>query len=203
MASGSQFDIARQIFWEWWGGLQGDRSRGARAQVRRATRIEDVLLLPLVQRLYRRCGPLLDPTGAYSSPVLDRNFPKVAAAGMVVAAVTEEVAATPPTEERPFSGKPLAELIGPSPGDEEGKDALLKPLRFRRLLQADDADPLTLARDVRRAVMLLDRGAGVDVGALGASVLFWGPRVRTRWAFDYYQGGDFPASPEPHAMGGL
>lgn len=192
----TRFETVQRVVWRWWADLQENHNRGGRAQIRRAVSAEDLLLVPQVQRLYRE----LDLRGGLPTGSLESSFAQVAATATVVATVTVAVAADPPADDAPIPGRPLAELLGPPPGESDSTHALLKPLRFRRLLQADDSDPMILARDLRRAVRLLKPGAGLDVGTLGASLLAWGPKIRTRWAFDYYRGGEFSTSPEPHEM---
>lgn len=192
----TRFEARQRVFWHWWADLQENRNRAGRAQIRRAVNAEDLLLLPQVQRLYRE----LDLRGALPSASLEQSFAQVAAAATIIATVPAEVAAAPPAADAPIPGHSLAKLLGSPPDNSDSTNALLKPLRFRRLLQADDSNPMILARDLRRAVRLLKPGAGLDVGTLGASILAWGPKIRTRWAFDYYQGGAFSSLPELSEM---
>jgi len=57
----------------------------------------------------------------------------------------------------------------------------LSELRFKRLLEAPDADALFTG--LRRALPLLQHRA--DVCALATDVVNWGDAVKKRWAYGY------------------
>jgi CRISPR system Cascade subunit CasB len=69
---------------------------------------------------------------------------------------------------------------------EGGEQAKLKPLRFKKLLQADEN--AEIIRGFRRAIALLDKAA--DVERLANTLLFWEREdTRTRFAFSYFGAG--------------
>lgn len=83
-----------------------------------------------------------------------------------------------------------------------GENAVLKPLRFKRMLQADDSEDIV--REFRRAVDLL--GAAANVRDLARLLLYWsegrddrGVNSRTRLAFEYF--GARAAVPETAEQG--
>ena len=73
-----------------------------------------------------------------------------------------------------------------------GDPKALSPMRFQRLIRADE--PLALAQALRRALPLIEHGC--NVSALAGDILFWGEAVRIRWCFDYY-GARVPAASDP------
>jgi CRISPR system Cascade subunit CasB len=162
-----------EIAAQWWRELaepSNARARGAGraalARLRRARNATDALMEPATIDLGRRLGML-------SSDRLER-------VGMV-AAVLAHV--------RTGSGQRVARACGPtSPNDAD--DGKLKYGRFRRLLQADDED---LIDQMRRLVHLLGQQANVD--DLADSILWWGDKVRQRWALDYYGVDRQPEAP--------
>lgn len=75
-----------------------------------------------------------------------------------------------------------AKLFGEALG-EGGENAVLKPLRFKRLLQAEDEEDII--REFRRAVELL--GNAANVRDLARLLLNWPKeQTRTRFAFEYF-----------------
>lgn len=68
-----------------------------------------------------------------------------------------------------------------------GAEPVLSPLRFQRLMRANDAE---LPEALRRAVVMAERKC--NVAALGQDVLFWSDTTRARWCFHYY-GAETPA----------
>ena len=70
-----------------------------------------------------------------------------------------------------------AQLLG------EGDPPLFAEARFKRLIRTDD--PAELLAQMVRAVKILGKAA--PVGELGRSLLLWGPAVKKRWAFAYWQ----------------
>lgn len=73
----------------------------------------------------------------------------------------------------------------------EGDPPLFAEARFKRLIRTDN--PAELLPQVIRVVKIL--GKTVPVGDLGASLLLWGPDVKKRWAFAYWQKKFIPAEP--------
>ncbi len=168
---------------DWWQPMQpsladGRRNpaadRAALARLRRAPGVADMLGDDAVFALYRRLG--------FARGAAAARLPWVAAVALVLAHLRQ------PTP----GGRPLAAAVGCQVPDDPAS-AAMSALRFRRLLAAEDPDDLV--RHLRRALALAGRDAGIDVGRLAADILAWpdpvgGPRVRTRWAFDYYAAGD-------------
>jgi CRISPR system Cascade subunit CasB len=75
----------------------------------------------------------------------------------------------------------IPQLFGEALG-EGGENAPLKPLRFKRLLQAGDEEDII--REFRRAVDLL--GGSANVRNLAELLLNWGTeKTRARFAFEY------------------
>lgn len=159
----------------WWrnlqpdpGGHQGDR--GALARLRRATSLAEVLAEEASFDLWRRL-----PTDRRQP----KRLPRMAVVAHVLAYVRED-------RSQGENGRPLRaiEAVGRCSA-EDAHSAILKPLRFRRLLAAREDDELM--RDMRRLVALAD--GRINVGDLGASLFFWNDATRTRWAFNYYAAG--------------
>lgn len=169
----------------WWQALQPDESSGRRgdratlARLRRCGAPIDAISEPGVFDLYRRLG--------FTEFEAALRLPWVAAAAMVLAHVREDAPESP------------ARSVGRQNWQDEAFDtALMKPLRFQRLLAA--REPEEVAREMRRLVALANRR--INVGALGAAILEWadterGDRLRARWAFDYHAAGE--AAPEAAA----
>jgi CRISPR system Cascade subunit CasB len=65
------------------------------------------------------------------------------------------------------------------------EQALMKPLRFRRLIEADNPQDRLTA--LRRAVAIA--GGKVNVRELAAACLDWSEDRRRRWIFEYYGAG--------------
>jgi len=81
-------------------------------------------------------------------------------------------------EDRPGT---VARLVGPD-SLEKPETALLKPLRFRRLMEADSPDERLAA--FRRLGALA--GGALPVRDLAAALLDWNDHRRTRWVYDYW-----------------
>ena len=81
-------------------------------------------------------------------------------------------------------GLTVARLIGPD-SLEKPETALVKPLRFRRLIEADGLDERLTA--FRRLVA--QAGGSLPVRDLAAALLDWSEHRRTRWIFDYWNAG--------------
>jgi CRISPR system Cascade subunit CasB len=165
---------------QWWRDLQpntptGERNRTAdRAALARLRRADLLSAMsdPATFDLFRKLG--------CSRP---QDLPEIALCAAVLAGVRED---------RP--GEPPARTLGP-PGFDNAEQALMKPLRFRRLIEAEaPEDRLFL---LRRAVQLADRR--LNLRELAAACLDWSERCRQRWIFEYYAAGraapDVPAEP--------
>ena len=88
-------------------------------------------------------------------------------------------------EVRKSDGRSLARKLGTAERDRGSAH-----LRFQRLVRSEGAD---LEQAVRRVLPLVDRAC--DPGRLGEDLLFWGDKVRSRWAFDYF-GAEAPQEDE-------
>jgi CRISPR system Cascade subunit CasB len=158
----------------WWRDLQDMRDgkvnpladRAARARLRRATRgdaVSDEATLALYRRLW----------GVAYSP---ENMERAVRLALVLAHVRVE-----------DNSRRFGEALG-----DGGENAVLKPLRFKRLLQAEDSEDII--REFRRAVDLL--GNAANVRDLARHLLNWSEeQTRTRFAFEYF--GAKAAIPEP------
>jgi CRISPR system Cascade subunit CasB len=78
-------------------------------------------------------------------------------------------------EVRDHTSQPLAAVLG------QGDAPALSTLRFQRLMRGADSD---LTDSLRRAVVMADRRC--NVAALGADLLFWSEKTRSRWCFQYF-----------------
>lgn len=162
----------------WWLGLQpsfqnrernpnGDRA--ALARLRRADLV-GAMQDPATFTLFHALGR------AHPAALLD-----VALCAAVLAGVRED-----------RRGEHPARTLGPPPA-EAVERALMKPLRFRRLIGAETAEDRLIA--LRRAVQLADRR--LDVHELAAACLDWSETRRQRWIFEYYNAGFAAPAPEP------
>jgi CRISPR system Cascade subunit CasB len=101
------------------------------------------------------------------------ELPNVALCAAVLANVRENR-----KEEHP------ARTLGPLPG-EPAEQAKMKPLRFRRLIEAEDPEERLIL--LRRAVQLA--GDNLNVAELASACLSWTTERRQRWIFEYYAAG--------------
>jgi CRISPR system Cascade subunit CasB len=168
---------------QWWRYLQPydqmgmpnpTSDRAALARLRRAVTPIEIMGERRVLDLYRRLG--------YTRAEAERWLPWVAVVAMVLSHVRKH-------DSDPRRNPPRA--IGPEAGDEKGETASMKPARFRRLLLA--REPADVAREMRRLVDLA--GHNLDVAKIASTLLDWddpvrGDRIRTMWAYDYYNAGD-------------
>jgi CRISPR system Cascade subunit CasB len=160
----------------WWEGLQpaaepsgrkGDP--GALARLRRYASPVEAMADEATLGLYRQLG-----LGVGEAPY---RLSRVAVIAMTLAHARED------------DGDSVMRRTG-RPSFDRPDDAVLKPIRFRRLLAARDDDDL--AREMRRLVALAKHR--LDVGELAAAIFFWGDEfwgdeVRSRWAFEYFAAG--------------
>jgi CRISPR system Cascade subunit CasB len=149
----------------WWRTLQPDPEanrpgdRAALARLRRCGTVSEAMLETASLLLFQ----------AVEATVAN-DLPAVALAAAVLAHVRDD---------RP--GPSVARLIGPG-SIETPETALLKPLRFRRLMEADGPDERLAAF---RRLAALARGS-LPVRDLAEALLDWSDRRRTRWVFEYW-----------------
>jgi CRISPR system Cascade subunit CasB len=157
----------------WWRGLQATFANGERnpngdratlARLRRCATVAEAMQEPATIELFRNLG--------WRNPI---HLPKVALTAAVLASVRE-------------AGRVrFARAIGPeSPAKPE--TALVKPLRFRRLMESDTGDERLTA--FRRAVALA--GGVASLSDLAAALLDWSERRRVDWIFEYWNAADHP-----------
>lgn len=158
----------------WWRGLQPGRpdgshnptgDRAALAILRRADLLA-AMEEPATFALFRglRCS---EPD----------DLPRVALCAAVLAGVREDRPEHPARSLGAQYGKPPEE-------------APMKPLRFRRLMEADTNEERLIA--LRRAVHLADRK--ISVRGVAEACLNWSDGLRRIWIFEYYGAGR--AAPE-------
>ena len=149
----------------WWRGLQpytetGQRNptadRAALARLRRADLLS-AMTDPATFGLFRDLGR--------HRP---EDLPDVALCAAILAGVRDEL---PPPRQREHP----ARTLGP-PSSEAVDQAVLKPLRFRRLIEADTPEERLIL--LRRAVALV--GGAINVRELAAACLDWSERRRQR-----------------------
>jgi len=161
----------------WWRDLQPDPernrpgNRAALARLRRCATVAEAMQDPVTISLFQRCGG----TGPW-------HLPDVGLAAAVLAHVRDD------DRENPR----IARRVGPDNTDKP-ETALLKPLRFRRLLEADLPDERLAA--FRRLAALAS--SKLNVADLAGALLDWAEWRRTRWVYDYWNAG--PPTPAPYA----
>jgi CRISPR system Cascade subunit CasB len=153
----------------WWRAItpdppHHDGDRGARARLRRCATVAEAMTEPATLTLFRRCGAE-DP----------RDLVAVALAATVLAHVRAD-----------RGDMSVARLVGPESPDKP-ETALLKPLRFRRVLEAETPDDCLTA--FRRLVAIAD--GQVSVGDLARSLFDWtnphrAEAAKRRWIFAYW-----------------
>ncbi|MGS0648130.1 type I-E CRISPR-associated protein Cse2/CasB [Komagataeibacter melomenusus] len=171
----------------WWRGLQPDPEkqqpgdRAALARLRRCTSVTEALFEPETQALVQRCGARSDAAMA-----------RLALAAAVLAHVRDE--------RREGS---VARQVGVSKlADTDQIEALCKPLRFRKLMDAGTYDECL--RAFRRLVALA--GRKVNVADLTEALLKWpregarddgmGEHIRRKWVYAYWNAGQPRSGPE-------
>lgn len=153
----------------WWRDLQPDPEcnyagdRAALARLRRCARVAEAMQDPATIDLFRHCGG----SGPWDLP----------AAGLTAAVLAH-------VREDDRDNPRIARRIGPDTTD-KAETALLKPLRFRRLMEADDPDERLAGF---RRLAGLARGK-LAVGDLAAALLNWSPQRQQRWVYDYWNAG--------------
>jgi CRISPR system Cascade subunit CasB len=159
----------------WWRDLQPDPARNrpgdraALARLRRCATVTEAMQEPATMALFRRCGA--------DEP---RDLADISLAAAVLAHVRED---------RP--DRSVARQVGPDSPDAP-ETALLKPLRFRRLMEAKGAEERLTA--LRRLVAL--SGGALHVADLCDALLLWTEERRRRWTYDYWGAGQ-PAAQAP------
>jgi CRISPR system Cascade subunit CasB len=112
--------------------------------------------------LFRRCGA--------SGP---NDLPAISLAAAVLAHLRKDQ-----PERR------VARQVGPE-SPEKPETALLKPLRFRRLMEATTDDERLTA--FRRLVALA--GGALNLTDLADALLNWSEETQRRWVYDYWNAG--------------
>lgn len=144
------------------GGSRGDRA--ALARLRRASSWIEAAAEPQTIVLFNQ----LEKKSEHS-PKIER----VAVLASVLAHVRED----------DKQNRSVAGVIGAPP--DKGDEALLKPLRLRRLLAAKDEEAILTA--FRRLVAIM--GGKANVADLAWNILTWdSERTRMKFAFDYWRG---------------
>lgn len=154
--------------------------RGARARLRRCSRVDELLQEPAVHLLAHRLIRHRDEQAAWLLPDAPETFEQIALAAGVLALVTSE-----PAERRTLA-LDLGENITP-------ERRRMSTLRFTRLQRSHGAEEVLT--QWRRAVKLLDGRA--DVIQLADDLLVWQREagesplrvihgVRFQWAHDYF-----------------
>jgi CRISPR system Cascade subunit CasB len=153
----------------WWRDLQPDPERNqsgdraAVARLRRCTTVAEAMQDPATISLFQRCGG----SGPWDLPV-------AGLAAAVLVHIRDDDRANPR----------IARRVGPENTDKT-ETALLKPLRFRRLMGADLPDERLAAF---RRLAALARG-NLNVGDLAAALLNWSEPRQQRWVYDYWNAG--------------
>lgn len=159
----------------WWRQLQpnfanGERNpqgdRAALARLRRCATVAEAMQEPATIELFRALQ--------WHDP---EHLPKVALVAAVLASVREAK-----------SGR-FARAIGPE-NPSAPETAIVKPLRFRRLMEAQTDDERLTA--LRRAVALA--GHKANPGDLARALLDWTEARKRSWIFDYWNAADRPIS---------
>ena len=81
-------------------------------------------------------------------------------------------------------GQSVARQLGPDQPDKP-ETAILKPLRFRRVIEASTQDERLIA--LRRLVALA--GGSLNLRDLADALLDWSDNRRQRWVYDYWNAG--------------
>ena len=164
----------------WWQELQPDPDRkrpgdrGALARLRRCATVAQAMPLEATLTLFQAV-----------KATQPRDLELVALAAAVLAHVRQDKPGT------------VARLIGPETL-EKPETALLKPLRFRRVMEVEDPEDRLVA--FRRLVAIA--GPALPVRDLAGALLDWTDRRRTRWVLEYWNAAPpaaAAAAPAPQA----
>lgn len=163
---------------QWWRDLQpyfSDGSRNPRADRAALARLRRADLL----------GAMQDPATFALFRALGRqhpnDLPRIALCAAVLAGVREDRPAEHP-----------ARTLGP-PSLDTVEQAAMKPLRFRRVIEAETPEERLGA--LRRAVQLADRR--LNVRELASACFDWSEGRRRQWIFEYYNAGFAAPASEP------
>jgi CRISPR system Cascade subunit CasB len=166
---------ARQAAISWWRELQPDPrrdpgekggDRATLARLRRCATVAELMLEPATIILFRRCGA-----------ETAHDLPPIALAAGVLAHVRAEDDMHP------------ARRVGPE-APEKPETALLKPLRFRALMEARGPDERLIV--FRRLVALADRT--LSVPHITDALLDWTEDRQRRWVFAYWNADSIPTA---------
>jgi len=150
----------------WWSSrIDADTglARKTRAQLRRASRLSEVLVIEATHDLFARLRSVNENLDLSS----ERLPHRLALIATVVAGMDTH-------------GKDsLPSRFGQSNGDRP----VLSPLRFQRILSA--TDDWVLASRLRRASLQVKRNA--NIAQLGRDLFYWGESVQNRWCFEYFK----------------
>jgi CRISPR system Cascade subunit CasB len=165
---------ARHAAAAWWRELQPDPENGGGdratlAQLRRCATVGELMLEPASIILFRRC-----------EAETFHDLPRIALAAGVLAHVRTDDKSMHP-----------ARRVGPD-APEKPETALLKPLRFRWLMEADSPDDRLAA--FRRLSVIA--GRELNISALTDALLDWTEDRQRRWVFAYWN-ADPPLTPTP------
>lgn len=149
----------------WWQDLQGGpagqsgKDRAALARLRRCTSVTEAMREAATMSLFRRCGGRNE-----------YDLPKVALAAAVLSHLRED-------------GAPewVARAVGPE-SPEKPETARLKPLRFRRLMEAETVDEQLIA--FRRLLGIM--GGKANVEDIAGALFYWSDKTRTTWTYRYW-----------------
>jgi CRISPR system Cascade subunit CasB len=164
---------ARHAAVGWWRALQPEAEGGDRAvlaRLRRCATVSEVMLEPAAIVLFRRC---------HADAAAD--LPSIALAAGVLAHVRKD-----------DPSLTVAHHVGPKP-PEKPESWLLKPLRFRWLMEARTEDERLIA--FRRLVALANRT--LNVRDLADALLDWNDERQRRWVFDYWSADPQPGRSPP------
>ncbi len=191
--------LQNDLRWEcrqWWRKLNGVDREGVENRVLAERKSRAELRRIGASASASDTGDGIDLVNAYAVDFFHRLCERVAARGArldrekvaLAAAVLANVEADRfdlDEEGQPWT---TAKLLGKQKGNET-KEPKFAELRFKRLIRTDD--PAELLPQMVRAVKILGKAA--PIGELGTSLLLWGPAVKKRWAFAYWQKKYIPA----------
>lgn len=152
-----------------------DDDRQARAELKRANTLTEIVLIPAYHAFLHTLSSALDEqTGGKYPAHSDRNRLRIAAITGLLAHTKSHV-----TLQDQHQHTIATQMAQPK---KNSQGPCVSDLRFRRLIQ--EADISTLYPMLRRTLSLT--GNAVDIHALAADIWFWSDRRRRQWAYDYY-----------------